>query len=288
MGYMWYEEERDPQVKQAAELAKKARECYRKAEKLHGTAAADELEKAIGYIKRIDRIFDAKSEDYCAGFFAYYRENEEGLNISVYYKAAYVALKLKRYREAYDYATRGYIIACRASRKDDTDFINEFNVLKELINEAKWKDSPAGLAAAKAKDLNETLNKLSDAAGIGFIVLLILTSVLGIFFGIKKIDAPIILCILYCITGMMLGFWISFSHVTGGAYFLDRLVPYLFFAGSIIIVLLLQFIRVNHSYSDAIQKGTLIAPVVVKVIFNIVGLVAGRIYNNNLTSQKRK
>ena len=287
MVYRWFEEEeRDPQVKQASELAEKARECYRKAENLKGTAAADELKKAIGYIKQIDRIFDVKSEDYCASFFAYHRAHEAGLNIAVYYKAAYVALDLKRYKEAYGYAEIGDILARRAEREDDTLYINEFKVLKEMIREAEWNDSPAGLAAAKAKSLNEKLNNLSYVAGIGFVVLLILTSILGIFFGIKMIDAPIFLCVLYCVIGMMLGYWVSFEHITGG-YFVDRLVPYLFFGGSIIVVMLLQFLRVNSSYGDSIQIGTLVAPVIVKEVFNIVGLVAGLKYNRNL-KKKRK
>lgn len=287
MGYRWYEEEqKNPLVREASELAKKARDCYHKSENMNGTAAAEELKKAIGYIKQIDRLFSDKPADYDASFYSYYAIDDVGLNIAVYYKATIVAINMKRYEEAKDYANRGYILASRASLKDDTDFINEFNVLKQSIREIEWNNSPAGLAAAKAKHFNETLNKLGNAAGIGFIVLLILTSAMGVFCGIKMIGAPIILCVLYCITGMTLGFWVSFEHVTGG-FFLDRFVPYLFFAGSLIVVMLLQFLRVKSSYGDSIQIGTLVAPVIVKEVFNIVGLVAGKIYNKNLTSKKR-
>ncbi len=187
MGYRWYEEaERNPKVKQASDLAKKARECYDKVGK-KGFVAEDELNKAIDYIRQIDRIFDCESEEYCASFFSYYGVDDVGLNIAVYYKAANVALGQKRYDEADNYATRGYVLASRAQRRDDTDYIKHFDALKQRIRDTKWKESPAGLAAAKAKKFDETVDKLSVGAGFGFIGLLVLTSIIGIFCGIKMI-----------------------------------------------------------------------------------------------------
>ena len=279
MGYLWYKEEQnDPLVREASELAKKARDCYHKSENVNGAAVAEELKKAIGYIKQIDRLFSDKPADYDASFYAYYAIDDVALNIAIYYKATKEKKNTKHYKEAKDYATRGYVLASRASRKDDTDYIRQFEICKQLISEAEWKESPAGMAATRKIKFKKTLEKLETVAGFGFIILLILTSILGIYCGIKMISIPVILCVLYCITGMMLGFWCSYEHVTGG-FFSDRVIPYLFFGGSIIVVMLLQFMRVKTGFGDREQITMMVLPVIVKIIFNFVGMITGLMCN---------
>ena len=181
MGYNWkIEEDTKPNVRKAAEIARTARECLKKAYDLPPEKAEKELIKVIALIKEIDHLLELESDYYCSQFFRYFRPDDcMSLNVDAYYRAMLIARKLKKYDFAIGYAERCQVLAKRSSNEDDAFLVEDCQNFIKYTREEMIKNSPQYKAAEKVKKKKENITKLFTVCFWLFRIAFIVGTVLG-------------------------------------------------------------------------------------------------------------